>query len=70
MRTAGLERIAITKDEDRGEAEEEAEEEADAMAGILVTMRTRQPERRMAVPVVGIFWNIFIRAKVSYKCKG
>ena len=46
MRTVGLERIA--KDEDLGDDEEE---EGDAMAGILVTMRTRPPERRMAVPV-------------------
>ena len=46
MRTVGLERIA--KDEDLGDEEEE---EGDAMAGILVTMRTRPPERRMAVPV-------------------
>ena len=48
MRTVGLERIAIAFDEDCGEVEEEVE---DAMAGILVTMRTRPPESRMAVPV-------------------
>ena len=44
-RTVGLERIPTTKDDDWGEGM------VDAMVGILVTMRTRPPERRMAVPV-------------------
>ena len=70
MRTADFERIAIAKTEDRGEDEEE---EADAMAGILVTMRTRQPERRMAVPVFGIFsrkFHLKVKVAVPVSAKG
>ena len=43
------------------------------MAGILVTMRTRQPERRMAVPVFGIFsrkFHLKVKVAVPVSAKG
>ena len=45
MRTGGLARSPKVEEEDS------VDEVVEAMLGILVTRRTRPPERRMAVPV-------------------
>ena len=46
MRTGGLVRSPKAEEE-----EDSVDEVVEAMLGILVTRRTRPPERRMAVPV-------------------